>query len=743
MSWTLLGVVVLVLGFSFFVGVARRAELARMGHTVRRRKRAEEQGSAAAQLQYPVVDLSRCLGCATCVAICPEDGVLELVHGQAMVVNGARCKGISACERECPVGAITVTLQNLEERRDIPALNPELEAIGCPGLFLAGELTAHALIKTAVDHGTAVASEVARRKQLTEVNGHEVLDLCVVGAGPAGLACSLEAKRHGLSFVTLDQEERPGGTIAKYPRRKLVLTQPIDMPLHGRLANASYTKEELMALWEGIVAEQQIPVRCGETFQGLERDENGFFVVRTQVHSYRARNVCLALGRRGTPNKLGVPGEDLPKVAYSLLDAHSFQMRRILVVGGGDTAVEAALALAEQPGNEVCLSYRKQAFFRIRQRNEERIEQAIQEGSLRVLHGSQVQAIHEHRVQLTVETDGRTETRDLPNDEVFVMVGGVTPIDLLERSGVSFDPSLREVEEPLSEQGTGLTRALGFGFALSLLALLFALWNVDYYLLSPEDRPSHDKHILLRPSMGTGLWLGISATLLICLNLLYLVRRSPNFRLSFGSLQGWMTSHVATGILAFLCATLHAAMGPRDTAGGHAYWALVVLLISGAIGRYFYAYVPRAANGRELELEEAKARLSRMASGWDPGQRLFSEFAAAEVGALVEKRQWKSSFPGRVLALLGIQFGMRRVLKRIAREGETQGVGAEQVKDTMRLARQAYRSALMVAHYEDLRAVLNSWRWLHRWVAALMVLLLIIHVIYALAYGSFFDGGGV
>lgn len=743
MSWTLLGVVVLVLGFSFFVGVARRAELARMGQAVRRRKRAQEQGSATAQLQYPIVDLSRCLGCATCVAICPEDGVLELVHGQAMVVNSGHCKGTSACERECPVGAITVTLQNLAERRDIPALNPELEAVGCTGLFLAGEVTAHALIKTAVDHGTAVAAEVARRKGLAQSNGSEVLDLCVVGAGPAGLACSLEAKRHGLDFVTLEQEDRAGGTIAKYPRRKLVLTQPIDMPLHGRLTSATYTKEELMALWEGIVVEHEIPIRGGEVFQGLERDEFGHFVVRTREHTYRARNVCLAIGRRGSPRKLGVPGEDLPKVAYSLLDAHSYQMRRILVVGGGDTAVEAALALAEQPGNEVCLSYRKQAFFRIRKRNQDRIEQALQEQRLQVLYGSQVQAIQQHSVQLSVESGARTETLDLPNDEVFVMVGGVTPIDLLERSGVSFDPSLREVEEPLGEQGTGLTRALGIGFALSLLALSFALWNVDYYLLSPEDRPAHDKHTLLRPSMGAGLWLGIASTILICGNLLYLVRRSPKSRLRFGSLQTWMTSHVATGILAFLCATLHAGLGPRDTAGGHAYWALVVLLVSGAIGRYFYACVPRAANGRELELEEAQTRLARMATGWDPGQRLFSEFAATEVSGLVARQQWQSSFAGRVLALMGIQFSLRRVLRRIALEGQQQGVGSEQVKDTLHLARRAHRSALMVAHYEDLRAVLNSWRWLHRWVAALMVLLLVIHVIYALAYGSFFDGGGV
>ncbi|MEM7515588.1 MAG: hypothetical protein AAF368_01505, partial [Planctomycetota bacterium] len=341
------------------------------------------------------------------------------------------------------------------------------------------------------------------------------------------------------------------------------------------------------------------------------------------------------------------------------------------------------------------------------------------------------------------------EKLNLPNDRLYVQIGGTPPFELLQRSGVSFDPELLQAEighAGSAEAGTGLVRALAAGLALTLLALAFALWHFDYYSLPRIERPAHPKHASLRPGQGIGLALGIGSVALILVNLAYLLRRSPKFRFSLGSLQLWMTSHVATGILALLCALLHAAMSARNTIGGHAFWMLALLMVTGAIGRYLYAWVPRAANGRELQLTEVKARLASLSADWDGGQRRFRESARVAVEALVERKQWKTGFSGRALALLGVRRDLKRVLQELESEGLSSGVTKLDILETKRLARKAHRTALMAAHYEDLRALMSTWRWLHRWAAALMILLVILHVIYALQYGSFFkasDPGGL
>ena len=766
MSWTVLCALGIILALALLGLLARRSEMRRLAAVLAERGEAKRQGSHAAQLQYPVVDLTRCLGCGTCVRECPEEGVLGLVHGQAAVIHGARCVGHGLCVEACPMDAVQVTLGDLKSRTDIPVLSEQLEVEGSPGLYLAGEVTGYALVRTAITHGAAVATHVAQRvgagtaarvqrsalrpargsrhgeggpaTAVLEASAEEPLDLCIVGAGPAGLSCSLAAKEQGLNVLTLEREEI-GGTVSKYPRRKLVMTQPVELPLHGRLKKTSYFKEELIRLWEDVAEEHDLPIRR-EEFVDVERGEDGVFTVQTKVRSYRAHNVCLCLGRRGTPRKLGVPGEELPKVTYSLLDAESYQGRRILVVGGGDSAIEAAIGLAIQPGNRVWLSYRKASFFRIKAKNRKNLEQMTQEGRIVQLLESQVREIREDRVLLTVRdpnSERGSGVMKLKNDEVFVFAGGIPPFEQLESCGVSFDGSLRPEVVEVGEKGTGILRALVWGLALTVLTVGWCYLLRDYYSLPWSERPDSGLHTLLEPTSGIGLTTGILASVLIVLNLVYLIRRSRVGKWIAGSLQYWLSIHVVTGILALLLLIVHSSMGVQNTSGGHAFIGVVILVITGGIGRYFYSYLPKAANGRTLAREEARDALTATVADLDREGRGLGADLQQELDALALHGSWGSSLSQRVRGLFTSRSDLRRSLVRIEEKARRQGVAQDQIARTLGLARKLHRSSLLSAHYEDLRGVLSSWRFVHRWIALAMLALAAIHIANALRYARF------
>ncbi len=713
-----------------------------MRRSLDEREEARRVGSATARLQYPSVDLQRCIGCGSCVRACPEEGVLDVIHGQALVVHGARCVGHGRCADECPVGAIALTLGDLSQRKDIPVLTEDYGSPEVDGLYLAGEVTGFALIRTAVEQGREVGRAVAERirdNPPAAPIAEEVHDLIIVGAGPAGISCGLQAKLEGLDFLMLDQDGF-GGTVARYPRRKLVMTQPVELPLHGEMKQETWTKEELVELWQGLRAEHDLPVRDGVMLESVYAQPDGF-ALHTNSGVIHARNVCLALGRRGTPRRLNVPGEDLPKVAYSLLDAQSYRSRRILVVGGGDSAVEAAMGLAEQPGNRVSLSYRKSDFFRIKSRNQRRLKGMVDAGALDVLFSSDVQAISAHAVELRVDDGaGGKRTLDLPNDEVFIMAGGVPPMPLLEQAGVSFDhaPPQSDSMRPPS----GLLPALAVATTIAISVATWSWLEGDYYGLSTADRPLDERHGLLRASQGIGLAAGFAAVLAVLANLAYLLRRSASTRLRWGSLRRWMTSHVATGLMAFLFAALHAGFSPRNTVGGHAFWAMFVVVLTGALGRYLYSFLPRAANGRELEYEEIRAEMARLSAEWDRGNRDFGLHVRDEVTLQLEHGRWHANVFSRAFHVISGQIAFRRRLGELYREGVAQGIPADELANVIRLARRGFRTALAAAHFGDLRALLASWRFLHRWVALFLVLLIGIHVYSAVRYGDVLSFGG-
>jgi len=734
MSWALLFGLLVGLALAVSVLVFRRSALVELEETLSERREARERGSHKARLAYPHVDLSRCLGCAACVQACPEEGVLVMIHGQAAVAHGARCVGHGVCATECPTGAIVLTFAELDSRRDLPVIDERFEVPGSPGLFLAGEVTGYALIRTAIQHGTALGAEVARRRAQGARAEGGAFDLVIVGAGPAGLACALEAKARGLSFVVLEQDEL-GGTVAKYPRAKLVMTEPVELPLVGKLNRSTYSKEELIELWQRVAAEHALPIRTGVRFSGLAREGQGYRL-ETDQGALSARHVVLALGRRGTPKRLGVPGEELPKVAYGLLDAQAHTGRHVLVVGGGDSAVEGALALAGQPGNVVTLSYRSAHFTRLKRRNEERLAEAEASGALRVLRRSQVRAITHAQAELLVEDEHGPRTGWIPNDEVFVLIGGDPPFALLERCGVSFDPAGRPRTLPPLERGTGLLRALAIALSLALVALGWLGRHSSYYLASPEQRPLQPQHEFLRPGGPIGLTLGLAATAMILVNLAYLARRYlPAVR--WGTVKSWMLVHVLSGVLALLFALVHGAMSGQDALGERTLAVMALLVASGAVGRYVYAHVPRATNGRELELDELQAELAALAGEWERANREFGTRVRTEIQRLVSRQHGQKRLLTRIVALLWAPRALRRTLAGLRREGRALGIPDVELERLLELARRAHRTSSLVAHYEDLRALLGTWRFVHRWGAVFLVLIVALHVLVAVRYGGF------
>ena len=400
---------------------AARAAAARGGHS-----------SSGPRAQHPHIDVSHCIGCGACTDVCPEGDVLAVIGGKAAIVNGEKCIGHGLCAEACPVGAIEIVMASPSVSADLPHLSPEHET-SVRNLFIVGELGGLALIKNAVNQGRDCVDTISRRlkSEGRSPAGRTVHDVCIVGAGPGGLSASLRAIEQKLSYVTLEQDE-VGGTVAKYPRRKLVMTSPVEFPLRGKFRKLEVSKEELLKFWQGAVTEAGLRVNAGERVLDIQRDEAGIFTVTTTRGQHQARAVVLALGRRGTPRKLGIPGEELPKVMYSLLDAEAYRDARILVVGGGDSAAEAAMGLAHQRGNRVTLSYRGEALHRLKDRNARRLREVAAAGRVTVLLESQPVEILPHAVVLTVAG----ERRELENDYVWVFAGGTSPGAFLEKVGV-------------------------------------------------------------------------------------------------------------------------------------------------------------------------------------------------------------------------------------------------------------------------------------------------------------------
>lgn len=430
---TLIAVVFAVVVTGFFVGNYLRK--------LKRRDAAAAESVEKGKLfsdgpkgQHPHIDTSHCIGCATCTTVCPEGDVLAMLAGQAVIVNGHKCIGHSLCADACPVGAISMVMARASMSADLPVLTPEYET-SIRNLFIIGELGGLALIKNAVNQGRDCVDIIARRLRAPGAGRTPtgVFDVLVVGAGPAGISASLRAIESKMNYVTLERDE-VGGTVAKYPRQKLVMTSPVEFPMYGKFNKMQLSKEHLLSFWDMVLNRSDFNIRTDEKVEDIKKGDDGIFTVTTTNHQYRARFVVLALGRAGDPRKLGVKGEQLPKVMYRLIEADHYIGKKILVVGGGDSAVEAAMGLAHQQGNTVTLSYRQERFGRIKERNAKRIDEFMKSGKIKMIFNSNPVEFTEDSVLLDVE--GKQQR--IPNDFVWIFAGGIPPNDFLKKIGIRF-----------------------------------------------------------------------------------------------------------------------------------------------------------------------------------------------------------------------------------------------------------------------------------------------------------------
>jgi len=412
-----------ILGCYIFVKFAKRFRNGRL------RRAAEKDGLLEPPSLHPVIDPIRCIGCAACDAACPENGVLGIIKGKAKLIGPSHCIGHGACREACPVDAITLVFGTEKRGVDIPLVKPNFES-DVPGIFIAGELGGMGLIRNAIEQGRQAMESIRR---LNGLGGKGRLDVVIVGAGPAGFAASLAAMQYKLRYVTIEQETL-GGTVSHYPRGKLVMTAPVKLPLIGRMKFTETTKEELLEFWTKVAEKTGLKPSFQERVERVERSQGGF-EVKTSRGIHRCRAVLLAIGRRGTPRKLGVPGEDLPKVVYRLIDPQQYRGQRVLVVGGGDSALEAAASIADEADTTVTLSYRSAAFARAKEKNRNRVQKAEAGGRLRVLLSSNVKQIGQRSVR--IEQEG--SLLEIENDTVIVSAGGVLPTSFLKEMGITVE----------------------------------------------------------------------------------------------------------------------------------------------------------------------------------------------------------------------------------------------------------------------------------------------------------------
>ena len=400
---------------------------------------------------HPVIDEAACIGCGGCVDACPEmplHSPLGLVNGKAVLIDAAHCIGHGACKVACPTSAIELVFGTEKRGVDIPIVKPNFET-NAPNIFIAGELGGMGLIANAIDQGRSALESI---KKVSGIGQGDRLDVLIVGAGPAGFSASLTAMQHKLRYRTIEQSDL-GGTVYNFPRGKIVMTRAVNLSLVGKVKITETTKEKLLEFWTKVMKNTGVKIHFRERLEGITRTKDGL-VVKTTAGEYKTLTVLLCLGRGGTPRRLGVPGDELPKVVYRLIDPAEFAGRKVLVVGGGDSALEAAHALADETGTIVTLSYREKAFTRAKEKNRRKVEQAAGEGRLTILYESKVKEVRPDSVDL----DQAGKMISIPNDGIICCLGGILPTPFLKEIGIEVETKRGETSRNIRSTADALQK---------------------------------------------------------------------------------------------------------------------------------------------------------------------------------------------------------------------------------------------------------------------------------------------
>jgi len=688
---------------------------------------------------HPVIDPDICIGSLTCLKSCPEGDILGIVNGAARLIQADHCVGHGRCAAECPVGAIRLVVGTQERGVDLPMVDQYFES-SRRGVHIVGELGGMGLIKNALTQGIQVSERLGRIAPRTAMARGEV-DVAIVGGGPAGLATALGLKAAGRSFRVLEQGTL-GGTVANYPRQKVVMTEPVEIPFYGKIRKRQISKEELLGVWKSVLAKARVHVDEGVTVQSIEGDDGRFRVV-TSKGTFGARKVVLATGLRGTPRKLGVPGEELSKVAYRLIDPDQYQRCRVLVVGGGDAAIEAAIQLAEQSDAEVTISYRGEEFGRARQANREKIQQLIGQRRIRALMSSEVNKILEEVVVLTASGSPVV----LPNDFVIVSIGGDLPLEFLARSKITLKKHFgEELGSARPKQALALRAGLSreeleeksrrrkhIGYLITGLSILvwLAVKGWDYYLLTRPQRLRSPLHATLRPAGSWGHGVGIGATAVMLLNFLYPLRKRWRAMSGAGKIRDWLDFHMFVGFMSPLVIAFHAAFQSNNQLATGTAGALLIVVLTGIVGRFIYGLVP-SYGGKEMEFSDLLGRWERMKARLEPmladsGNPEFLQRIFAAVTAPVQ--------PGSLVGMfLRMPFSWLAVRLRLLR-ARFHFSDHEHYLEFRDGYRRLCGIRRQIRFYQSLKRLLRTWRFFHASLAGFLVVAIAAHIAVSLYLG--------